>query len=61
MGLYGMTACGEADVCLFGEAMAHVAELRVVLSARGHRAAARGTDSRDIAFFDAAIRDLLAM
>jgi len=36
------------------------AELRVLESVWGHRAAAPGTDPRDIAFFDAAIRDLLA-
>jgi homoserine O-acetyltransferase/O-succinyltransferase len=36
------------------------AELRVLESVWGHRAAAPGTDARDIAFFDAAIRDLLA-
>jgi homoserine O-acetyltransferase len=36
------------------------AELRVLESAWGHRAAAPGTEQRDIAFFDAAIQDLLA-
>lgn len=36
------------------------AELRVLESIWGHRAAAPGTDPHDIAFFDAAIRDLLA-
>jgi homoserine O-acetyltransferase/O-succinyltransferase len=36
------------------------AELRVLESAWGHRAAAPGTDPRDIAFLDAAVRDLLA-
>ena len=36
------------------------AELRVLESVWGHRAAAPGTDPRDTAFFDAAIRDLLA-
>jgi homoserine O-acetyltransferase len=36
------------------------AELRVLESVWGHRAAAPGTDPRDIAFFDAAVRDLLA-
>lgn len=36
------------------------AELRVLPSIWGHRAAAPGTDLKDIAFFDAAIRDLLA-
>jgi homoserine O-acetyltransferase len=36
------------------------AELRVLESIWGHRTAAPGTDPRDIAFFDAAIRDLLA-
>jgi homoserine O-acetyltransferase/O-succinyltransferase len=36
------------------------AELRVLESVWGHRGAAPGTDARDIAFFDAAIRDLLA-
>ena len=36
------------------------AELRVLESVCGHRSAAPGTDPRDIAFFDAAIRDLLA-
>jgi homoserine O-acetyltransferase len=36
------------------------AELRVLESPWGHRAAAPGTEQRDIAFFDAAIQDLLA-
>jgi homoserine O-acetyltransferase len=36
------------------------AELRVVPSVWGHRAAAPGTDPEDIRFFDRAIRDLLA-
>jgi homoserine O-acetyltransferase len=36
------------------------AELRVLESVWGHRAAAPGTDPAGIAFFDAAIRDLLA-
>ena len=36
------------------------AELRVLESVWGHRAGAPGTDPRDIAFFDAAVRDLLA-
>ena len=36
------------------------AELRVLESVWGHRSAAPGTDPRDIAFFDTAIRDLLA-
>lgn len=36
------------------------AELRVLKSVWGHRAAAPGTDPRDIAFLDAGIRDLLS-
>jgi len=36
------------------------AELRVLESVWGHRAAAPGTDAADIAFLDASIRDLLA-
>jgi homoserine O-acetyltransferase/O-succinyltransferase len=36
------------------------AELRVLESVWGHRGAAPGTDPRGIAFFDTAIRDLLA-
>jgi homoserine O-acetyltransferase len=43
-------------------AVAHMpnAELRVIESVWGHRAAAPGSDPTDITFLDAAIRDLLA-